>query len=362
MRRKYSLFTVLFFALLIFYGCSKENNQAGGDSTPTAAALTSLICGSATNTGNLIIETVASGVSSVISYTGGNGGSYVAQTINSTGVTGLTAKLPAGTLANGSGSITYTITGTPATSGTAFFDISLGGQNCKLSRAVSNSSVPNATAHSCGAGATNVHNNTLSYGTMSDQDGFQYKTIKIGDQIWMAENLRTTKYRNNTPITKITDNTQWQNNTSGAYCGYTNALANECPYGKLYNWYAVNNEAQLCPTDWHVPTKAEWDTLITFLGGGTIAGSQAKSSGFSYWRDPNTGAANTSGFSGLPAGQVVFNGTYNSLGIKGYWWSSTKHDTDNASAFFQVLNYSEASFPTFFHYKSHGFSVRCVMD
>ncbi len=139
-------------------------------------------------------------------------------------------------------------------------------------------------------------------------------------------------------------------------------LANECPYGKLYNWYAVNNEAQLCPTDWHVPTKAEWDTLITFLGGGTIAGSQAKSSGFSYWRDPNTGAANTSGFSGLPAGQVVFNGTYNSLGIKGYWWSSTKHDTDNASAFFQVLNYSEASFPTFFHYKSHGFSVRCVMD
>jgi uncharacterized protein (TIGR02145 family) len=299
-------------------------------------------------------------VSSSIPYTGGNAGGYTAQSISSTGVTGLTAYLSAGTLARGAGALTYTITGTPSARGTASFAISLGGRSCTLTRTVYPSgTVAGITAHTCGS--TNVHNSTLPYGTMTDQEGNQYRTIQIGNQNWMAENLRTTKYRNGTSITKITDFTQWQNNTAGAYCSFNNITANDCPYGKLYNWYAVNNANQLCPTGWHVPTEAEWITLTTFLGGQSIAGGKMKSTGTKYWNDNYiNNATNSSGFSGLPAGQRRFgNGNFDKLWDAGYWWSSTGYNTNLAWSRYLTLS---GTLGASYDNKTNGFSVRCLRD
>jgi uncharacterized protein (TIGR02145 family) len=325
-----------------------------------AAALTTLDCANATNNGTITQSSAASSVSSVISYTGGNGGTYAAQSISSTGITGLTASLSAGTLASGNGTLTYTITGTPNTSGTASFAISVGGQSCTLTRTVYGSgTVAGITAHTCGS--TNVHNSLIPYGTMTDQEGNQYRTIQIGNQTWMAENLRTTKYRNGTNIIPInTNNTLWASNTTGAYCSHNNNTANDCPYGKLYNWYAVNNANQLCPTGWHVPTDAEWTTLITFLGGESVAGGKMKSTGTQYWLI-NIDADNSSGFSGLPGDSRFNDGLFFSIGYFGYWWSSTESSTTNAWR--RSLHYPEG-----YVYRSNnspkksGLSVRCLRD
>ena len=169
------------------------------------ANIGSLNCAGATNNGTLRQGVASSGVTSVIPYTGGNGGNYAAQSVISTGVLGLTATLPAGNIAGsnfnplGIGSFTYTITGTPASVGIASFEINIAGKSCILNRNVVNSTAP----ASCGA--TNVLNAMLTYGSMTDQDGNVYKTIQIGSQIWMAENLKARRYRNGEPIPIVTD-------------------------------------------------------------------------------------------------------------------------------------------------------------
>jgi uncharacterized protein (TIGR02145 family) len=306
-------------------------------------------------------------VSSAIPYTGGNGGTYTSQSVSSTGVTGLTATRAAGTLLSGSGSVTYTITGTPSTSGTASFAISLGGQSCTLTRTVTSGTVAGITAHICGA--TNVHNGAVTYGTMTDQEGTQYRTVTIGTQTWMAENLRTTKYRNNTPILNLTNGFEWTSNTTGAYCSYLNRTTNDCPYGKLYNWYAVNNTNQLCPIGWHVPTDAEWNVLIanldpsydpTIIGSqSTTAGGNMKSTGTQYWLSPNFGATNSSGFSGLPGGYRDSDGPFVAIGENGIWWSSTKRSTTIA---WFLLSYSVGGVTRGVANEAEGFSVRCLRD
>jgi uncharacterized protein (TIGR02145 family) len=209
-------------------------------------------------------------------------------------------------------------------------------------------------------------NPNLKYDSINDVEGNTYKTIKIGTQIWMAENLRTTKYRNNISIPNISDNTQWQNNATGAWSYYNNDATNNNPYGKLYNWYAVNNSNGICPTGWHVPTDAEWTTMINVLdpnaaGGVNVntAGGKMKSTGTQYWISPNTGATNSSGFSGLSGGErygVVFNG----IGSFGRWWSSTENKTGNA--WYRNLFYLEGDVSRSGNYKSNGCSVRCLRD
>ena len=213
-------------------------------------------------------------------------------------------------------------------------------------------------SHSCGA--KDVHNPNKTYGTVTDVDGNTYKTIQIGTQTWMAENLKTTKYRNGTPIPNVTDNTQWQNNTNGAYCSYENNASNDCPYGKLYNWYAVTNTNQLCPTGWHVPTNAEWTTLTTFLGGESVAGGKMKSTGTQYWITPNTGATNSSGWSGLPGGDRDPNGRFDKIGLEGYWWSSTKREV--SSIWIRGLVYGIDAAGIGYLDSWSGFSVRCLKD
>jgi len=223
------------------------------------------------------------------------------------------------------------------------------------------------TAHSCGA--TNVHNSTIPYGTMTDQEGNVYRTVKIGTQVWMAENLKTTKYSNGVSILSAVDSAQWVTAKSGAYSSATSSIgsapniANDCPYGKLYNWYAVINESKICPTGWHVPSDAEWRTLVDLLGGESVAGGKMKSAGVNYWQFINRGGTNSSGFSALPAGGRFANAGYLQKGFTGYFWSSTESNMFNGFASFWTINDDvERIAPPGAIQKESGFSVRCVKD
>ena len=221
------------------------------------------------------------------------------------------------------------------------------------------------STHSCGA--TNVHNPNKTYGSVTDIDGNTYKTIQIGSQTWMAEDLKVTKYRNGSTIQNITDNTQWKNNTTGAYCSYSNNTSNDCPYGKLYNWYAVNSNNGLCPTGWHVPTDVEWNNLINTLdpnanGGNNnnISGGKMKSTGTQYWLTPNTEATNSSGWSGLPGGSRSSDGSFNYIAKYATWWSSTENLTNGA--WFRGLDYDIGDVLRDINNNKSGCSVRCIKD
>ena len=196
--------------------------------------------------------------------------------------------------------------------------------------------------------------------TVTDVEGNVYNTVQIGTQTWMAENLRVSKYRNGTDISNVLGNTYWANNTAGAWSYYNNDVANNLIYGKLYNWYAVANTNNLCPTGWHVPTDAEWTTLTTFLGGEAVAGGKMKSTGTQYWQTPNTDATNSSGFAGLPGGYRSFNGSFFNVGLTGYWWSSTESNTN--FAWFRDLSYNYGDLTRTNYVKTFGFSVRCLRD
>jgi uncharacterized protein (TIGR02145 family) len=214
------------------------------------------------------------------------------------------------------------------------------------------------TTASCGAQL--VHNGNLTYGSITDQQGNLYRTIKIDSQEWMAENLKTSVYRNGEQILNVTNNAQWQSLTSGAWCTYSNNLALECPYGKLYNWYAVADPRGLCPTGWHVPTESDWLILENSIGGSMIAGGKMKNHGNQYWTTPNTGATNESGFSGLPGGVRFAAGTYNRLGTYAYWWSSTQKTA--TGGVYRYLYYNDSIAGITDDTKVLGLSIRCLKD
>lgn len=200
----------------------------------------------------------------------------------------------------------------------------------------------------------------LVYGSMSDIDGNVYKTITIGTQTWMAENLRTTKYNDGTAIPNVTVDATWISLTTPAYCWYNNDAATyETTYGALYNWYAINT-GKLAPAGWHVPTDAEWTILSNYLGGESVAGGKLKEAGTTHWSSPNTGATNESGFTALPGGCRAYNG-FSNIGNCGYWWSSTSDNTGGAwdrSLFSNIsLNKGEGYYDF-----GNGYSVRCVKN
>ena len=184
--------------------------------------------------------------------------------------------------------------------------------------------------------------------------------IVIGTQQWMRENLDVLTYRNGDIIPQVTDPTAWAALTTGAWCYYNNDVANGAIYGKLYNWYAVNDPRGLAPTGWHVPTDDEWTTLSTTLGGDAVAGGKMKVAGTTRWTTPNTGATNESGFAGLPGGLRFYYGTFFNVGNYGYWWSSTESSTTSARN--RLLTYSLGGITRDFYDKESGFSVRCLRD
>ena len=173
---------------------------------------------------------------------------------------------------------------------------------------------------------TVVFNPNVSYGSMTDQDGNVYKTVTIGTQTWMAENLRTTKYRDGTAIPNVTDFTAWYYSTTGAYCTYNNTIRLDsiATFGILYNGYAVIDSRNIAPAGWHVPTDAEWKTLTTYLGGDSVAAGKMIEAGTKHWIDPNIGATNESGFSATPAGLLTLLYMFSALGYGVDYWSSTQ--------------------------------------
>ncbi|MCK9639352.1 MAG: hypothetical protein M0R39_05525 [Prolixibacteraceae bacterium] len=215
----------------------------------------------------------------------------------------------------------------------------------------------NSAGTSYGNQVSFVTTNTIVNGTVSDVDGNTYSTVTIGTQVWMASNLKTTKYNDGTAIPLVTDNSAWANLSAPGYCWYNNdAATNKSTYGALYNWYTVNTD-KLCPTGWHVPTDAEWTVLTTYLGGESVAGGKLKETGISHWNAPNTGATNESGFTAVPGSYRYF-GTFINFGIFGYWWSST--EVSSTEAMYRLMRYDDTHAYSIYNYKQDGISVRCI--
>jgi uncharacterized protein (TIGR02145 family) len=202
--------------------------------------------------------------------------------------------------------------------------------------------------------------NGSKFGTMKDIDGNTYKTVTIGKQIWMAENLRVTKYRNGNPIQLVEDKTVWANSNSGAWCNYGNTSADGLTFGNLYNWFAVNDPRGLAPKGWHIPTSAEVDSLVKFLGGVNEAGGAMKETSLTYWATPNEGASNNSSFSARAAGIREFNGDFTQRNLTAAFWTSEMNNSYNANDFYLVYN-SKVSYQAAY-YMTAGFSVRCIKD
>lgn len=192
-------------------------------------------------------------------------------------------------------------------------------------------------------------------------DGYTYESIVLGnDQEWMTENLRTTVYANGEPIPNVTDDTQWENLTTGAWVHYNNDSQYENSYGKLYNWYTVNDSRNICPTGWHVPTDSEWAELVDYLGGVAVAGGKIKSAGTQYWQSPNQSATNEIGFSGLPGGGRYLDGSYSTIGSYGFFWSSTEYIPTHS--WMRQLSYDSGDMPRANLSKGAGICVRCIKD
>lgn len=190
-----------------------------------------------------------------------------------------------------------------------------------------------------------------------------YPSVTICAQLWMDKNLDVTTYRNGDPIPYVTDQTVWTALTTGAWCYYNNDPSTNATYGKLYNWYALNDPRGLAPAGWHVATDAEWNTLSTCLGGETVAGGKMKVTGTSTWASPNSNATNSSGFAALPGG-IRIHGTSNffvDLTYFSHFWSATEVNSTQAISRF-IINSSGDITPYSGFLKSFGLSVRCLRD
>jgi uncharacterized protein (TIGR02145 family) len=220
-----------------------------------------------------------------------------------------------------------------------------------------------------------IFNPNLTYGTVTDIDGNVYKTITIGTQTWMAENLKTTKYSDGIPVPLANTESTWYNLTtaSKAYCWYEDNIGSKDLCGAYYTWAAAMNGAAssntkpsgvqgVCPTGWHLPSSTEFTTLNTYLGGTSAAGGKLKEIGTTHWNTPNIGATNGSGFTALPSGLRNIGGSfYYGIGNSCYWWCSTESSSYlNANAWFLSWDTSQSTYG--YSDKKNGMSVRCVKD
>ncbi len=194
--------------------------------------------------------------------------------------------------------------------------------------------------------------------TVTDIDKNVYNTVQIGEQIWMIENLKVTKYKNGEDIPNVTNDSTWLHTWTGAYCNYEHFDNNGEIYGRLYNWFVISDSRGICPDGWHVPTKEEWEILIDYLGGREIAGGKMKEIGTDHWISPNTGATNESGFTGLPGGGWFL--SFDAIGEGGYWWTST--DWSDIGTYGWWLSYKNTLTSSTGRDKRMGFSIRCIKD
>jgi len=197
--------------------------------------------------------------------------------------------------------------------------------------------------------------------TVKDIDGNVYNIVKIGDQVWMAENLKVSHYRNGDKI-KDESGKVWNVLTSGSCCEYNNSQTNLKTYGMIYNWYALVDSRNIAPVGWHVPSKAEWEKLIAYLGGATYAGQKMKETGTTHWSSPNQFATNESGFTGLPGGYRASCCGFFRKDNFCMWWSTTVNSQYNYNVCTISLR-SESPFATINdENKKCGLYVRCIKD
>jgi uncharacterized protein (TIGR02145 family) len=189
-----------------------------------------------------------------------------------------------------------------------------------------------------------------------------FESITIGTQTWMKKNLEVTTYRNGDSIPQVTGATAWAGLSAGAWCYYNNDPANGTVYGKLYNWFTVNDPRNIAPAGWHVPSQTDWMVLIAFLGDNVVAGGKMKEQGTAHWNSPNAGATNSSGFTALPGAFRSYNGDFSALGNQGNWWSVTENLFNTPIAWFCPLNFDNGGVNLNSFNKPAGFSVRCIKD
>lgn len=200
-------------------------------------------------------------------------------------------------------------------------------------------------------------------GYVNDIDDNEYRTIQLGTQEWLSENLKTTKYNDGSPVPNIQNEDEWFNLTSGAWCYYDNKIENNLKCGKLYNWYVIcpitNGGKNICPVGWHVPTESDWSVLINYLGGSALAGGKLKEMGTSSWDFPNTGATNSSLFNGLAIG-YRYDGQFINKGNHCNWWSKTEFSMESS----KLVYLRENTATMFFGIANNktGLPIRCIRE
>ena len=203
--------------------------------------------------------------------------------------------------------------------------------------------------------------NVSVYRIIKDIDENVYRIIKIGNQWWMAENLKVTHYRNGDAIPEVEGQSSWNSLTTGAYCNYNNDTDTAKTYGRLYNWYSVTDTLGLAPEGWHVANDKEWLTLELILGDTEVAGGKLKEIDTIHWHSPNTSATNSTKFSALPGGyRDSYDGLYTDLGYSADFWCST--ELKNDSAWVRILKHDSGEFYRLYVNKAKGMSVRCIKD
>jgi uncharacterized protein (TIGR02145 family) len=213
--------------------------------------------------------------------------------------------------------------------------------------------------NSKGTGYGSAVTSTTKVADAVDYEGNKYKTVTIGNQVWMAENLKSTKYNDGTSIPLVEDKSSWSALSTDAYSWCNNDNMFISPYGGFYNWYAVNT-GKLAPKGWHVPTKAEWTILINYLGGAEVAGSKLKETGVTHWNSPNTDATNTSGFTALPGGRRAEDGYFYDLYFAGEYWTSSESGSSNATI--ESMLKDNGGVTSIDFSKKCGMPVRCIKD
>jgi uncharacterized protein (TIGR02145 family) len=291
-----------------------------------------------------VIPTVSTEMVSNISSTGvimaGNVSASGSAPVTSRGVCYSTSQNPAlsgSCVASGTGTGSFTASLTGLTSGTTYY-----------ARAY-------ATNNSGTAFGNQVNFTTLGTPPVTDIDGNVYQTVQIGTQVWMASNLRTTRYQDGSTIPVVSADSTWEVLTSGAWVNYENNTGNAIIYGNLYNWYVVNDSRNVCPVGWHVPYDGEWTVLSNYLG--SDAGSKMKQ--ISGWEDNGNGS-NSSGFSALPGGFRLRQGSFGAVGTYGYFWSSTEIDSN--MALIRFLFSGNTILTRAINLKTNGLSVRCIRN
>lgn len=199
--------------------------------------------------------------------------------------------------------------------------------------------------------------------SISDFDGNVYTTVKINQQTWLGQNLIVSHFRNGDPIPQVSTDEEWEkagNDQKPAWCYYENSNDQGKVYGKLYNWYAVNDKRGLAPKGYHIPTDEEWKNMSSYLGGGEKAGGKLKEKGMTHWKIPNAAATNSSGWNGLPGGLNYSFGTFVGMGSTGYWWTSIENGDVTANVY--SLSFENSTLFDLFLNKGVGLSVRCIKD